>query len=142
MISKGGASHGGEAYPAEDGGEKMNRKGERADGHREDLDQGDGEKDEGENRIQPAGGFVLVGLVAEEIHHDHLRSCKFEYDDRPGTERDEREGDGAVEVGVVRTNQRALQMEVPVDVVTPPHRADSRNKSHPVMKKDEDEERD
>jgi hypothetical protein len=104
------------------------------------IEKADDQEHQREHGIEPARRLGLVGLVPEQVLDDELRARELEHDDRPRAEGDERERDRAVEVGVVRADPRAGEMEMPVDHLAPAHGAHAREQPHPVMKQDEDEE--
>jgi hypothetical protein len=72
-----------QVFTTEDVAEKTDRKGEGADADGEHLDEADEDEHKREDRVEPAGGFVLVGLVAEEVPENHLRAGDLEDDDQP-----------------------------------------------------------
>ena len=130
-----------QVFTAEDIAEETNRERERSDQDRKDLDEADEQEHERENRVEPGGSFTFLGLVAEEVPEDEFRAGDPENNDGPRAERNEGERDGAVEVGVVRANERRADVlkVPPMLALPPPHRADAGDETHPVVKQDEDE---
>lgn len=132
-----------EILAAEDIAEEADGKCEGADADREEFNETDHEEHQREDGIEPAGGFVLVGFVAEKVPEDDLRTGIFKNDDEPPAERNERERNSAVEVRREGTDKRIGHVEMTLGVrMAHANRADAREQTGPVLNQNKDKERD
>jgi len=132
-----------EIFTAVDVAEEANGEGERADKDRKNFDAAHDQEDQSEDGVEPAGSFLFLGLVAEEIDEQKFQAGKPEDQNCPSAEGKNRESDGAIKVRSERTDERTAHMELPFGVsVAPTNGADARNESHPIIEQNENEQRD
>lgn len=118
---------------AVDVAEKTKRKRNRAKNNRDDFDQAGADKDEEKRIIDYCGGFLFVRLVAEYVLQ-HKRRAGVTHDEiKPSDECDGSEGDGAVHIGCARADPRFVDHKTAVGFMAVTDRADTREKTAPVL---------
>ena len=120
---------------AEDVAVETERKRNQAGGDGEDLNAADAKEDEAQHEPHGEAELLLVGLVAEEIEDQRLNPGVTQHEISPGEEREDRQRERGVKVGVRRADGvepvaiRALKLD----------RADSGEEAAPVHQEDENE---
>lgn len=130
-----------EAFSTEHVAKKPDRKSDWSNSDRDHFNNSDEKKNEREDVVERDGSFFLVRLIPEQVEEENLRPRELHNDDKPGTERNGRQSDGAIEVGRERTDQGRSDVKVALRVrVSPPDRAHSGQQPHPVLEENKNEE--